>query len=139
MSMERLYWQVSLTSIVTTSSFNPVVAINMFCHFNLWLYLLDISNVTSNRLHERMYNNIGCMIELTGSQSRPRSSQLQLWSALNRSGVVGAGKSELKEGVKSKYSDGHYDTRDHTKELEDTRIHLCGSLQGTVRKLEDVD
>jgi len=52
---------------------------------------------------------------------------------------VGAGKPELKDGVKSKYSDGHYDTRGHTKELEDTRIHLSGSLQGTVRKLEDVD
>ena len=42
---------------------------------------------------------------------------------------VSAEKPELKEGVKSKYSDGHYDTRDHTKELKETRIHLSGSLQ----------
>ena len=42
------------------------------------------SNVPSNRLPERMHNNIGCMIEPTGSQSRPRSSQLQFRSALSR-------------------------------------------------------
>ena len=42
---------------------------------------------------------------------------------------VGAEEPELKEGVETKYSDGHYDTRDHTKELEEARIHLSGSLQ----------
>ena len=42
------------------------------------------SNVPSNHLPERMHNNIGCMIEPSGSQSRPRSSQLQFRSALSR-------------------------------------------------------